>query len=93
MCSSGLAAPTTGDRFRQAVLDLDSVRHFLEAPYELTARDWQEAYDGLAHVVVAADRLAETLATRCSSIEHTADIAAAHDLLAQTNRRLSGLGE
>lgn len=93
MCNSGLAAPTSGDRFRQAVTDLDSVRHFLEAPYELPAKDWQEAYDGLGHVVLAAERLAETLATRCPRLEHTADIAAARDLLDRTSRRLLGVTE
>jgi hypothetical protein len=89
MNSYTLGPPTSGDHLHQVVSDLNSVRHFLEAPYELSAKDWQEACDGFGHVVLAAQRLAETLATRCPSPEHAAAVADAHDLLLEAIERLS----
>jgi hypothetical protein len=88
MQHSETGPPTSGDHLRHAMTELYAVRQFLEAPYELTAKDWQQAYDGLGPVLLAIERLTEMLAARCPTADHTAELAAVHDLLHDANRRL-----
>jgi hypothetical protein len=88
MEQSGTGPPNSGDHHRHAMSELYAVRQFLEAPYELTARDWQEAYDGLGPVLLAIERLTEMLAARCPTADHTAELTAVHELLRDAGRRL-----
>jgi hypothetical protein len=78
-----------GEHFQAAVQDLYGVLHFLEAPYELSAKDWQEAYDGLGRVVLAVERLSATLVARCPATDHAAELSVVHDLLRDASTRLT----
>jgi hypothetical protein len=84
--------PGNGDRLREAVGDLHAVRRFLEVPYRLTPRDWQEAYDGLRQVVIAAGELATILTTRCTDVDRATDLRVLDDLLRDVTGLLSRTG-
>jgi hypothetical protein len=88
MIHPGSGPASSGDHLHQAVHDLYAVRNFLEAPFQLPANDWQEAYDGLGHVVLAAERLAATLKTRCPT-DPVAELDAVHDLLREAKELLT----
>jgi len=93
MNQHGAGPAGSGDQLREAVQDLYAVLHYLEAPYQLSEHDWLDAHDGLAHVVLAAERLAATLLTRCPEtgrkLEQVDELAAARDLLRDANKLLS----
>jgi hypothetical protein len=74
---------TNGNHLQNAVEHVYAVKHFLEVPYQLTDRDWQEACDGLEHVVIAAQQLAAVLTARCAVPGRADDLGAVHDLLHQ----------
>jgi len=69
--------------------EIQAARQFLEVPYELTAEDWQEGFDGLRQVLFAAEQLAATLAERDPQLavdpRHAEQLDAVHALLGQAN--------
>jgi hypothetical protein len=85
MSQHGAGPAGSGDQLRQAVEDLYAVRQFLEAAYHLPEEEWLDVHDGLAHVMLAAERLAATLAARCPEAGvrsgHVEALAAVQDLL------------
>src|SRR4051812_32570074 len=80
--------PGDDDHLREAVRELHAVRQSLAA--SLSPGDWQEAYEGLGRVVIAAIGLAATLMSRCFDPDRAAELRALdrglRDAIAEMNR-------